>query len=137
MERIIEYFEDAERQVLAFEASLPEEYRKVYDFLASKRFVIPYRARYKVPTTGGTEVEVWDIFTTGPAEHPDGRRFHGEDMLFSQACADMGIEVFADPDVRLGHTGKKRWDFNLKEVLPDIREFAKKSAPDAWTLRVG
>jgi len=137
LERIVEYFEQAEQDVLMFEKGLKHASRELYDRLVAHRFMIPYRARYKVPTTGGNEVEVWDIFQTGAAEHPDGRRFHGEDMLFSQACADMGIEVFADPDVRLGHTGKKRWDFNLKEVLPDIREFAKKSAPDAWTLRVG
>jgi hypothetical protein len=137
LEKIVAYFEEAERDVEKFESVLSSYQKKMYARLVEHRFMIPYRARYKVPTTGGTEVEVWDIFQTGAAEHPDGRRFHGEDMLFSQACADIGIEVFADPDVRLGHTGKKRWDFNLKEVLPDIREFAKKSAPDAWTLRVG
>jgi hypothetical protein len=137
LERIVAYFEESEKDVEKFESVLSSYQRKMYNHLVERRFMIPYRARYKVPTTGGTEVVVWDIFQTGAAEHPDGRRFHGEDMLFSQACADIGIEVFADPDVRLGHTGKKRWDFNLKEVLPDIREFAKKSAPDAWTLRVG
>lgn len=137
MEQIVDYFEKAQLEVRNFEESLSAKQKKNYWQLVGKRFLLPYRARYSVPTTGGVEVSVWDIFQTGAADHPDGRRFHGEDMLFSQACADMGIEIFADPDVRLGHTGKKRWDFNLKEVLPDIREFAKQSTPDAWTLRVG
>jgi hypothetical protein len=115
--------------------------RAATGFMRIKRHVIEKLCEgidtYLVPTLSGEEIEVPNLFQVGPADHPDGRRYHGEDMLFSQRCVDAGFEIWLDPDVTLTHVGKKAWAFNCKQALPELREVAAKASADAWTLRVG
>jgi hypothetical protein len=93
---------------------------------------------YKVPVQGGAEeLDVPNIFRVGVAAHPDGQRYHGEDMIVSEYCTRAGIEIWLDPNVMLTHTGKFTWAINVAEILPQIREFAAKCAPDGYTMRIG
>lgn len=48
----------------------------------------------------------YDFWRMGIYEYPDGdRRWLSEDWWFCQKCADLGIPVYADCKVMLGHSG--------------------------------
>jgi hypothetical protein len=93
---------------------------------------------YKVPVQGGAEeMDVPNIFRVGVADHPDGQRYHGEDMIVSEYCTLAGFEIWLDPNVTLTHTAKIVLPINVAEILPQLREFAAKCEPDGRTMRIG
>lgn len=61
----------------------------------------------------------------GPVEDGDQPWWWGEDYVFSRKCQTLGIDIWVDPHITMGHVGRKRWEDSLGKNLPTYRERAK------------
>lgn len=101
-------------------------------FLRIKRWVLEKLA--EPPTRvfldtmiDGTPKEFLGIFESGigPQESDAPPFWWGEDYIFSRKCQALGIDLWVDPNVPMGHVGRNRWEDNMANHMTRFRQRAK------------
>ena len=118
---------DADKRELIERDGLFLAYMAPTGFMRIKRRVLERVAevapRFHDQETDGTKE--WPMmFCTGIG--PDGF-FWGEDYSFSRLVAQLGFEIWVDPDINFSHRGHKVWKGNIKTAMPKFRKMVKSS----------
>lgn len=112
------------------ETTQPIEYRGLIKastvpagFMRIRRAVIERMAE-GVPTypwhrSDGRTDRIANIFRTGYDEKSGERA--GEDVEFCWRWADMGGEMWIDPDINFSHVGRKRYHGNFNDAIAAVR----------------
>lgn len=116
----------------ADEAGLVEVHGLPTGFLKIRRNVIEELWAESVAWIGSDEVEYRELFARG---FYDGARKSG-DYAFCCKWLARGGQVFADPVITLGHTGKKTWAGNLGDHWKRVHGVASQERSQAFVKAV-
>lgn len=71
--------------------------------------------RYRDPDGGR---QLWHLFSCGVAPDDDGElTYWTEDNVFFKRCIGAGIDIWLEPSITFGHTGRKVYEGNLMRQL--------------------
>lgn len=103
-------------------------------FLRIKRWVLEKLAESSALTfldtmLDGSTKEFLGIFESGigPKEGDTAPYWWGEDYIFCRKCRVLGIDIWVDPKITMGHVGQKRWEDSIYNHLDTYRSRAKLS----------
>lgn len=101
-------------------------------FLCIKRWVLeklalPPTRPFLDTLPDGTHKQYLGIFECGIApDDGQGTPFWwGEDYVFSKKSLNLGIDIWVDVDIKMGHVGKKRWEDKIGDHMDVYRRRAK------------
>lgn len=103
-------------------------------FLRIKRWVLeklaaPPTRKFLDTMVDGSHKEFFGIFESGiaPDEGAATPFWWGEDYIFSRKCQVLGIDLWVDPNITMGHVGRNRWEDSVSNHLDRYRARAKEA----------